>query len=87
MSRKTHTLSCKSLFTLKFPGLIIRNLMFCELQFRNDGKNGLFPPPPPHFLNQCSQVCFPVVNNIAFMPTLSHRESSNLQGTSGSLTA
>lgn len=34
-------------FTLKLPGLIIRNLMFCELQlFRNYGENGLFPSCP-----------------------------------------
>lgn len=79
MSRKKTILWLTSNFYIKLPQLIIRNLMFCELQFRNYGKNGLFPTPP-YFLDQCSQICFLVVKNIALMPALSH--SLNLQGTS-----
>lgn len=79
MSRKKLYFGSQVTFTLKLPQLIIRNLMFCELQFRNYGKNGLFPTPT-YFLDQCSQICLLVVKNIALMPALSH--SLNLQGTS-----
>lgn len=45
--RNLYFVSQVTFFTLKLPGLIIRNLMFCELQlFRNYGENGLFPSCP-----------------------------------------
>lgn len=39
MSRKTYALSQKPLLTLKLPVFLIRNIMFCELQFRNCGED------------------------------------------------